>query len=301
VEQVRPVTAIFIKYEFWYFFLKTLSAGGYPVHVVSAIFIPSQAFFSWYGPWFRRKLGYVSSFFVQDEASGKLLQSIGISRYTITGDTRFDRVAAVVAAAKEIPAARAFTNGRPCLVAGSTWPEDEDILLNFIHSGPEDWKYIIAPHEVKPANLNRLISRLERPAVLFSEADTVTLSSCQVLVIDNVGMLSSLYRYAKVAYIGGGFGKGIHNILEAAAYGIPVIFGPGYGKFREACELIRLGGAFPINGKDDLQAIMNQLSDQVKYDEACRIAGSFVKQNTGATVKIVDTLFMTKGQTVLPH
>lgn len=301
VNQVRPVAALFIKYEYWYFFLKALSAGGCPVHVVSAIFRPSQAFFRWYGSWFRSKLGFISSFFVQDEASGILLQTIGISRLTIAGDTRFDRVVAVVAASKDIPLAGAFAGDRHCMVAGSTWPEDEDILLHFIHSGPADWKYIIAPHEVTPANITRLTSRLTCPTVLFSEANQDTITKYQVLVIDNIGMLSSLYQYGKVAYIGGGFGKGIHNILEAAAYGIPVIFGPQYGKFREACELIRLGGAFTVNGKEDLTEILNRLSDPVKYTEACRIAGTFVKQNTGATEKIVGALFTNAGQTASQH
>jgi 3-deoxy-D-manno-octulosonic-acid transferase len=264
--------------------------------MISPIFRPSQAFFRWYGAWFRRKLGFISSFFVQDEASGKLLESIGITRYVVTGDTRFDRVASVVAAAREIPLAAAFAGDHPCIVAGSTWPGDEEVLLRHIHEGPEDWKYIIAPHEVKPAGLNRLTSQLRCRYVLFSQATEASVLQCRVLIIDNIGMLSSLYRYGKVAYIGGGFGKGIHNILEAAAYGIPVIFGPRYRKFREACELVRLGGAYPVERAEDLPAIMERLADDGTYAAAAATAGAYVSENTGATQKITAALFPESGR-----
>jgi len=291
LKYAKPATALFIKYEYWYFFLRALSEARIPVHMIAPIFRPSQAFFRWYGAWFRRKLGFITSFFVQDEASGKLLESIGITRYRVTGDTRFDRVAAVVAASKEIPLAAAFAAGHPCMVAGSTWPGDEDVLLRHIHNGPENWKYIIAPHEVKPAALNRLTSQLRCPFLLFSQATEDSVQHCRVLIIDNIGMLSSLYRYGKVAYIGGGFGKGIHNILEAAAYGIPVIFGPRYRKFREACELVRLGGAYPVAWAEDLPRIMEQLAESDTYTAACRTAGAYVSENTGATRTITTALF----------
>jgi 3-deoxy-D-manno-octulosonic-acid transferase len=290
-DHVKPVAALFIKYEYWYFFFKAMSQRDYPIYLISAIFRPSQAFFAWYGAWFRRKLGFVSYFFVQDEASANLLRGIGIDRCSVTGDTRFDRVNTVAAAAKDIPLASAFADGQFCLVAGSTWPEDEDILVDYIHTGPPHYKYIIAPHEVSPAGLNRLTSRLTCPVVLFSEATPETVDQFRVLVIDNMGMLSSLYRYGKAAYIGGGFGKGIHNILEAAAFGIPVIFGPNYSKFREALELIRRGGAFPVKRKEDLPAILAQLSIPESYAAACRTAGSYVADNTGATDVILNALF----------
>jgi 3-deoxy-D-manno-octulosonic-acid transferase len=300
IKYAKPATALFIKYEYWYFILKALSEAGIPVHMISPIFRPSQAFFKWYGAWFRRKLGFITSFFVQDEASGQLLESVGITRYRVTGDTRFDRVASVVAAAKEIPLAAAFAGDDPCLVAGSTWPGDEDVLLHYIHQGPDTWKYIIAPHEIGPANLNGLTSKLRCNYLLFSQATEESVRQCRVLVIDNIGMLSSLYRYGKVAYIGGGFGKGIHNILEAAAYGIPVIFGPRYNKFREACELVRLGGAFPVKQEEDLAAIMERLADAGTYTHASRIAGNYVSENTGATQKITSALFPASDRTNTP-
>lgn len=289
--QVKPAAALFIKYEYWYFFLKALSEGNFPLYLVSAIFRPSQAFFKWYGSWFRRKLGFVTTFFVQDGASADLLRGIGIERFQVTGDTRFDRVAAVASAARDIPVAADFAAGHFCLVAGSTWPEDEEILAEYILTGPATSKYIIAPHEVTPVNLNRLVSRLSCPAILYSQASADTVRHFRVLIIDNMGMLSSLYRYGKAAYIGGGFGKGIHNILEAAAFGIPVIFGPNYKKFREANELIRLGGAFPVSGKEDLPAVLGQLALPDVYEAACRTAGSFVSENTGATPIILEALF----------
>lgn len=298
-DQVKPVSALFIKYEYWFFFFKALSERNHPIYLISAIFRPSQAFFQWYGDWFRKKLGFVSYFFVQDDPSADLLRGIGIDRCQVTGDTRFDRVNTVAAAARDIPVASAFANGLFCLVAGSTWPEDEDILVDYIHSGPPHQKYIIAPHEVKPASLNRLTTRLTCPTVLFSQATPETVGQFRVLVIDNMGMLSSLYRYGKAAYIGGGFSKGIHNILEAAAFGIPVIFGPNYHKFREANELIRLGGAFSVKRKEDLPAVLELLSQPESYAAACRTAGSYVAGNTGATGIILDALFHDSGS-ILP-
>ncbi len=292
VKLVNPAAAFFIKYEFWYNHLRQLRSGHHPVYLISAIFRPGQVFFKWFGSWYKKSLAFIDFFFVQDESSKSLLKQAGLSNCTVSGDTRFDRVIKVAGAARDVPLARIFAEGRYCMVAGSTWPEDEEFLSRYINESAEDICFIIAPHEISEAHLNRLILRLARSSVLFSNASVDTLHEAQVLIIDNMGMLSSLYRYGRVAYIGGGFGKGIHNILEAAAFGIPVIFGPNYHKFREARELIALGGAFTIHNSGELTSVLEMFRfNRERYNISSQMSTNYVHNNTGATTIILNHVF----------
>lgn len=295
IRLIRPDAVFFIKYEYWFFFLKLLHENNIPVYLISAIFRQNQAFFSWYGYWFRNKLRFVKHFFLQDQPSARLLNAIGFRNHTVSGDTRFDRVRAITGSAVNIAIARAFTSGDFCLVAGSTWPRDEEILARLINETGPEIKMILAPHEIHQHHISRLASQIKKKCVLFSEAGGKTLSGYQVLIVDNIGMLSSLYQYGHVAYIGGGFGAGIHNILEPAANGLPVIFGPNYGKFREAADLIGAGGAFSINQYDELKSTILALRyDKQKHAECSRIASRYVTENTGATQKILKEVFAEK-------
>jgi 3-deoxy-D-manno-octulosonic-acid transferase len=292
VSVVNPIATIFIKYEFWHFYLKELHQSNHLVYLISAIFRPDQAFFKWYGAWFRKNLLFIDFFFVQDKDSAHLLRQAALTNCKISGDTRFDRVKALADGAKDIEIARLFSSGHMCLVAGSTWPEDEELLTRFINESDPSLRFIIAPHEITATHIHQLTSRLTRAFVLYSQASTrAGFNEKQVLIIDNIGMLSSLYRYGRIAYIGGGFGKGIHNILEAAAFGIPVIFGPNFGKFREARELLGLGGAFNIQSYEDLHKILYELGNNPeKYKSSALTAGTYVRENTGATSIIFDFL-----------
>jgi 3-deoxy-D-manno-octulosonic-acid transferase len=292
VKSINPAATVFIKYEFWHFYLRELHQNHHPVYLISAIFRPGQAFFKWYGPWFRKNLHFIDYFFVQDKGSANLLNQIAITNCSVSGDTRFDRVKALAENAKNIEEARLFSAGHPCIVAGSTWPEDEEFLTRFINESDVNSRFIIAPHEIGDAHIQQLTSRIKRDYILYSQAvEHAGYSDKQVLVIDNIGMLSSLYQYGQIAYIGGGFGKGIHNILEAAAYGIPVIFGPNFEKFREARELLALGGAFTIKNHEDLHAILLELNSHPdKYNISAQSASAYVRENTGATSIIFDFL-----------
>ena len=284
VNLVKPDVAFFIKYEFWYFYLRLLYQKNLQVYLISGIFRPGQVFFRWYGSWFRKKLRYFKHFFVQDQTSADLLGSLGLHNTTISGDTRFDRVTMLNSLAKKIDIAEAFSSEHFCLVAGSTWPADEDLLVKLINESVNNIKLIIAPHEIDEEHISKLAALIKRSYVLYSASSLSNVIDKQVLIIDNIGMLSSLYRYGQLAFIGGGFGKGIHNILEAAAFGKPVIFGPNYWKFREAIELIRIGGAFTVNNYDELHTVISSLKiDTEKYKASCLKASDYVKNNIGAT------------------
>jgi 3-deoxy-D-manno-octulosonic-acid transferase len=288
VKRINPAATVFIKYEFWHFYLKELHNTKHPVYLISAIFRPAQAFFKWYGAWFRKNLRFIDYFFVQDKDSAQLLLQIELGNCQVSGDTRFDRVKTLSETSKNIEAARLLSTGYDCIVAGSTWPEDEELLARFVNESDTRLRFIIAPHEVTTSHIQQLASRISRETVLFSQVTATTdYSRIQVLIIDNIGMLSSLYRYGRIAYIGGGFGKGIHNILEAAAYGIPVIFGPTYDKFREARELLSHGGAYSIKNYEGLQSAMSELLlNTEKYSISAGTASAYVNENTGATAII---------------
>ena len=295
IDIVQPEKAFFVKYEYWYFYISELRERGIPLYIFSCIFRPDQAFFNrkpW-GKWYRGILSGVEHFFVQNQLSGDLLKSAGINHFTIPGDTRFDRVATIAAAAKDIPLVEKFRGNSMLIVAGSTWKPDEELLAQFIDSS-RNLKFIIAPHEVSPGNINRIQQIIRKPSVLFSKAKEDEMENYDVIVIDSIGLLSSLYRYGGIAYIGGGFGVGIHNILEAATFGLPVIFGPNYQRFKEAVELKEMGGAFPIGDAVGLNDIFNQLTTNAEmHGNSSSVCKKYVADNTGATQKIIDKVFNT--------
>ncbi len=236
-------------------------------------------------------LGYFSHIFVQNEQSLKILTRYGVENATIAGDTRVDRVYNISKEVKENWVAEKFKSGKKLIIAGSTWKQDEEILIKYINESGDNLKWIIAPHEIKKENIFRIQKSIIRPSVKYSTFKEKQDSNAEVLIIDNIGMLSSLYRYGNIAYIGGGFGKGIHNILEPATFGMPVVFGPNYKKFREACELKKQGGAMAVNSFYDLEKTFNELiyMDEVRQ-KAGNISKQYIKKNMGSAQLIVDKL-----------
>ena len=289
----KPEKALFVKYEFWYHYINELKNRNIPLYAISAIFREKQQFFqsSLWGKWFRKMLFSFQHFFVQNEKSAKLLKQIGLSNYTIAGDTRFDRVVKIAESSKEIPIVEKFKNNQPLIVIGSSWKMDEEILIPYINRSV-NIKFIIAPHEVTESNINRIINNLEKSTIRFSNVGENTIYEHQVLIIDSIGLLSSIYKYADMAYIGGGFGVGIHNILEAATYGMPVVFGPNYKKFDEACNLIKAGGAFSVNTYPELEAVfIKYINNPDELKKTSKISLGFVKNNQGATSFIIKKVF----------
>ncbi|MBP6977455.1 MAG: glycosyltransferase N-terminal domain-containing protein [Bacteroidales bacterium] len=287
---VRPVMAFFIKYEYWYNFLSFLDRSNIPVYIIAAIFRPQQVFFRWYGSWFRRQLRKIACLFVQNESSLRLLEQHGIKNARICGDTRLDRVQAVADHPQQFPAIRRFTAGHSVIIAGSTWPEDEDLLIRFIERRSGNLRFVIAPHEVHPERIQSLIRKVGQPVMTYSSlVSREEEGTSGILIIDTIGVLSHLYQYATLVYIGGGFGRGIHNILEAAAFGKPVFFGPHHQRFQEALDLIRFQGAYCVNSADELIQIAEDLmEDPARYEVAAGAALAYVKNHTGATRIILD-------------
>ena len=291
IHLANPSIAVFIKYEFWLNYLTELKKRNIKTYLISAVFRPNQLFFKWYGRWYRKALLCYEHLFVQDEASKKLLALYGIKNVEVCGDTRFDRVLEIQQSARLLPEIETFAKGdKPVLVVGSSWPEDEELIIPYFNSHPEV-KLIIAPHEIHREHLLYIQSLLNRPAVRMSEAAEDELRTHDCLIIDSIGFLSSIYRYGWVAYIGGGFGKGIHNTLEAAVYGIPVIFGPNYQKFKEARGLISSGGGFSVNYETVFISRMDDFTANPSTRDTAGIAArDFVYLNAGATNKILSFL-----------
>jgi 3-deoxy-D-manno-octulosonic-acid transferase len=293
IDLVRPEIVFFVKYEYWYYYISELRKRNIPLYLFSAIFRENQLFFSnspW-GKWYRNMLSGFEHFFVQDDKSVELLARIGITNVTKAGDTRFDRVAEIARNGKSIHAVEKFKGNNTLVVAGSTWKPDEELLVQYIQSHPEI-KFIVAPHEIKRSNVERLISLLKSPVICYTEITAETDMNKQVLIVDTIGILSSIYQYADIAYIGGGFGVGIHNTLEAAIFGPPIIFGPNYLKFQEAKSMVKLGVAFPVQDYAQLQATLTDLiSDKQKRESISEDCIIFTKQNLGATRKIIDKVF----------
>lgn len=291
----KPVMAIFIKYEFWDNYLSELKRRNIPVYIVSAIFRKEQLFFKWYGGMYRKVLSYFTHIFVQDDASRELLLKYGVTNVSVFGDTRFDRVQDVYKNTKQVPMVDLFVNNNRSdnqltMVAGSSWQQDEEVYLNYFNEHPE-LKLIIAPHEIHKDHLMHIESMLKRPSIRLSEATEKDIKGKSCLIVDSFGLLSSIYRYGDLAYIGGGFGAGIHNVLEAAVYGIPVIFGPKYQKFKEARDLLQVGGAFSITDEKTFESKMEELSTYRDLLEAAgAAAGDFVKSNIGATNRIIASI-----------
>lgn len=285
-----PSAVIFVKYEFWNNYISAIRRRNIPLYLVSGIFRPDQHFFRWYGGFFRKMLFRFTHIFVQDQRSESLLKSAGVSNVTIAGDTRFDRVMQIAASARNIPALEAFRGKDRLFLAGSSWPPDEEIISRYILSHEDSLKWVFAPHEIDKANIERLEKLLGENVVRFSEF-TEPGTDARVMIIDNMGMLSSAYRYADIAAVGGGFGKGIHNVLEPACWGIPVLFGPNYANFREAVDLIELGGARSYCNYEEFVAAFEALSGNAElYRNAADSAGRYVRENAGATGKIVDQI-----------
>ena len=280
-----------MKYEFWGNYLSELKRRGIPTYIISAIFRPTQAFFKPYGGMFRKMLRCYDTLFVQDKASADLLASIGVSDTIVAGDTRFDRVSDILDNKIDFPAIESFSRGQFTLFAGSSWEPDEEFLIPFFNSTPE-MKMVVAPHEISPERIAGIKEKLKRKTILYSEATPETAAEADCLIIDCYGILSKCYRFASVAYIGGGFGAGIHNVNEAAVYGIPVIFGPNYQKFKEAHDLLRLEGAFTVNNGEDFARIMKRLlTDGLYLTEHGKIAGNYIRDNIGATERIYRAIF----------
>lgn len=285
---VRPSAAFFIKYEFWFNYFHILRHRGVPVYSVSSIFRKDQIFFRWYGRDYAKVLRCVTHFYVQNEESRALLAGIGIDCVTVTGDTRFDRVLQIKAQAKRLPIVEAFVgDAKKVFVAGSSWQPDEDIFIPWFNQH-RDWKLIIAPHVIGEDHLAQIISKLQGRAVRYTQATEAGAHEADCLIIDCFGLLSSVYDYGTVAYVGGGFGVGIHNVLEAAVWGMPVIFGPNNKHFQEAQGLLACKGGFEITDAPAFEAILTRLdSDAAFLQESGSKAAAFVKSCTGATEKVL--------------
>lgn len=317
---VRPVMAFFIKYEFWYNYLHILKHRNVPLYSVSSIFRPGQIFFRWYGRQYGRVLNCFSRFFVQNEISKELLHGIGIDCVTVTGDTRFDRVLQIKEIGKSLPVVESFLESAPSLglsptesgdassvdgnqksqisnpkvqgktkvfIAGSSWLPDEDIFIKYFNEH-RNWKLIIAPHVIGEEHLKQILSKLQRKAVLFTQATEESLKGAECLIIDCFGLLSSIYRYADVTYVGGGFGVGIHNVLEAAVWNKPVIFGPNNKNFQEAQGLRKAGGGFEIKDYGEFVELMQRFEHNVDFfRSSSNAAGAYVESLAGATERII--------------
>ena len=289
-----PDTVFFVKYEFWYNYLNAIKNWGAKTYIFSTIFRPGQYFFKWYGGWFKKQLGRCfEHLFVQNEESLKLLKSHGVSQCSLAGDTRFDRVHQIALAADGDAVAESFLNGYDgkVMVAGSTWPPDEELISKLRIENPE-LRIILAPHVINEEHLKQ-IEGLMPDSIRYSRLSNEPGSpnTSRVLIIDNIGLLSKLYRYADVAYIGGGFGVGIHNILEAVTFGKPVLFGPNHRKFKEACDIIALGGGFSHTDGDTLaRNITPLLTDNDAYRRASQACTSYMEVNLGSTDKILATI-----------
>lgn len=282
--------AFFIKYEFWFNYLNELRKRRIPTYFVSAKFRQNQMFFRWYGGWFSQQLKHVNHYFVQDENSAKLIETLGIKQYTVTGDTRFDRVYRLSRQAMPLPKIEAFARGRRLFVIGSSWPSDEKILIESLGLLPKTHAVVIAPHDISGKHLAEISQSLKSESIRYSDFNEQ--KDYNILIIDNIGLLSSIYRYADFAWIGGGFGHAIHNIQEAVAYGCPVMFGPNYHRFAEAVDLIKLGGAFEVNSTNKLNEMIRKFIHEpgfrMKASEVCR---QYVGNQIGATDKIMAVVF----------
>ncbi len=288
----KPDMAFFIKYEFWMNFILACAYRHIPVYSVSSIFRSRKVFFRWYGRSYAQVLKYITHFFVQDEESARLLAGLGIKdNVSIVGDTRFDRVLDICNQAKHLPVVESFSKGESfVLVAGSSWPADEDILISYFNTHPRT-KLILAPHVIGEEHLQQIESKLRRPAVRYTKCTAESASQADCLIIDCYGLLSSIYRYGHLAYVGGGFGAGIHNVPEAAVYGIPVLFGPNNQGFREAQDLLRMGACFEITGP----ALFNAIVDRLVAEPSVRtmrgeLGRNYIASNAGATDQIFQTL-----------
>lgn len=289
LEILSPEMAVFVKYEFWPAYLNALQAKQVPTYLISAIFRPKQLFFRPWGKAYLKLLDTFQHIYVQDQSSLQLLQKHGITRVTVAGDTRFDRVTEVRKQAKELPILEGFVrDAKRVIIAGSTWPQEEQMFARYM-SENEDVRLVLVPHEIHAAHLHQLFQYFEGRYVRYTEAVPMSLDKCRVLVVDTIGLLSSIYRYGHVAYIGGGFGVGIHNTLEAAVYGMPVVFGPKWQKFREANGLLEAGAAISVkNYREFANALNTAFEQQALMGQR---AHDYVQSECGATEQIYNAIF----------
>ncbi len=284
--------AFFVKYDFWFNYMKVLKENDIPLYYISALLHPDHYFFKFYSSWFRKQLFNVSCYFVQNEETANLLKSIGIENTIVTGDTRFDRVYDIAKQSKSFPEIEKFIDGRQCIIAGSSWPSDEKFIIPFSKKMPDDYCLIIAPHDVSDSHIKQITSQLDN-YVLYSQrsTDNGQQTSSKVLVLDTIGILKQIYKYARFVYVGGGFMSSIHNTQEALVFGCPVVIGPKYHKFVEAVDLVRDGGMFSVNNQQEFDDIFEKLmNDDDFYNKASGICQDYIQLSIGATGKIMRTL-----------
>ena len=286
----HPELVFFIKYEFWLNYLKELETSKTPAYLISGIFRDNQMFFKWYGGFYRKALKAFTYFFVQNESSKEKIEAIGFHNVIVSGDTRFDRVNAILGRDNTLDFIENFKNDSPTIVIGSSWPKDEALLAEYINQAPEHVKFIIAPHNIKPDQITSLKSQITKSTVLFSEKRDLDLSGYNVFIIDTIGLLTKIYSYGTIAYVGGGFGNpGIHNILEPATFGIPIVIGPNYSNFAEAVQLVALEGCITISNSKELKETLDRLlNDTNFFEEKSSICRSYIQDNKGATNTIMN-------------
>ena len=282
---VRPEMVFFIKYEYWPNYLNELRKLGTPTYLISGIFRKNQLFFKWYGGFYRTALNTFTYFFVQNESSKKLLLELGKTNVAVSGDTRFDRVASILKKDNSLDFIEVFKNDTLTVVAGSSWPKDENLLVDYINQTSEKIKFIIAPHNIKEEQIQELKNSIFKKVVLFSEKSTKNLADFDVFIIDTIGILTKIYSYADIAYVGGGFGNpGVHNILEPATFGVPIVIGPNFSHFAEATALVNREGCISISNKKELMDAFSNLiaNDNIRHEKG-HICNTFVQMNKGAT------------------
>ncbi|OXG00889.1 3-deoxy-D-manno-octulosonic-acid transferase [Flavobacterium araucananum] len=286
----HPEFAFFIKYEFWLNYLKELETSKTPTYLISGIFRENQMFFKWYGGFYRKALKAFTYFFVQNEISKEKIEAIGFHNVIVSGDTRFDRVNAILERDNTLDFIENFKNNSPIIVIGSSWPKDEVLLTQYINQAPDNIKFIIAPHNIKTDQINNLKSQITKSTVLFSEKNDQDLSRYNVFIIDTVGLLTKIYSYGTIAYVGGGFGNpGIHNILEPATFGLPIVIGPNYSNFAEAIELVALNGCAVISNINELKENLDRLlNDKNFLQEKSQICKTYIQDNKGAINTIMN-------------
>jgi 3-deoxy-D-manno-octulosonic-acid transferase len=282
----------FIKYEYWLNYLNELNKLKTPTYLISGIFRKNQLFFKWYGGFYRKALATFTYFFVQNDGSKQLLQQLGKTNVTLSGDTRFDRVTAILEKDNTLDYISQFKNDTLTIVVGSSWPKDEGLLLDFINTNTLNVKFIIAPHNIKGDQIEQLKNSITKKTVLFSEKQHKNLADFDVFIIDTIGILTKIYSYADIAYVGGGFGNpGIHNVLEPAAFGVPIIVGPNYSHFAEAAALVQMGGCLSICNEIELKAALRDLIVDANFrSERGHVCSTFVSMNKGATNSIMKTI-----------
>lgn len=288
IAKVNPKLAIFVKYEIWPNYLKVLGENEIPTLLISALFRKEQLFFKWYGGFMRKALNTFTHFFVQDEKSVELLKDIHLLNATISGDTRFDRVAEILERDNELPFMEQFKGTADCFVAGSTWPEDEEMMLPFITESQRHLKFVLAPHNIKTEHILALKKSISKKVICYSEIAKNDLRQFEVLIVDTIGLLTKIYSYADIAYVGGAFGTGLHNTLEPAVFGIPIIIGPEYQGFKEAEALVSQKGVLTVNDKETFHWVLSSLLDNPEYvSNTGKVNADFVQKNKGASIQIM--------------